>query len=112
MDDATPSRFECHIHQNGHRVALLEISPKKLPLNDYENDADKWMKQATGIPGLPVSRELAPPFFERTVRVNDAQGGAIPTVTPAPVLLADEASLFAHQYVLPGRSQSPTVKSR
>lgn len=70
-------------------VEVLE-AVDKMTLQDYGDEAAAWMEQATGIVGCRLTG--VGPNWNRTSRVNPAQGDAIPTADGlAPVSLADEA---------------------
>lgn len=69
------------------QVEVLE-APEKLTLRDFGNDTAAWLETATDIPGCRL--QAVGPEFERSARVNPAQGDAVPHKA-APMSLADEA---------------------
>lgn len=69
-------------------VEVLECPDKKF-LDDCGNEAAQWMQDATNIRGCRLTGIGT--SFTRDVRVNDSQGDVLPTPTPPPVSLADEA---------------------
>ena len=71
------------------QVEVLE-APAPLTLRDYGNATATWLAQATGISGCRLT--AMGPEFDRSVRVNPAQGEALPNNDKAPPMsLADEA---------------------
>jgi uncharacterized protein YcbX len=70
-------------------VEVLE-AVDKMTLQDYGEEAASWMQKATGIVGCRLTGVGSD--WNRTSRVNPAQGNVIPTDSGmAPVSLADEA---------------------
>ena len=66
-------------------------SPHRHPLLNYGEAASNWFEKC----GLPGCRLVGmPDHSQRTACVNPKQGEAVPTRSPAPVSLADEAPVL------------------
>jgi hypothetical protein len=86
-------------------VEVLE-APGKLTLQDYGDEVAAWFEKATGIPGCRLTG--IGPGFDRSSRVNQDQGDALPTEDgEAPVSLADEAP-----YLLTNRASLDDLNRR
>mmetsp|Transcript_21393 Transcript_21393/g.46452 ORF Transcript_21393/g.46452 Transcript_21393/m.46452 type:complete len:338 (+) Transcript_21393:89-1102(+) len=64
---------------------------EEVSLEDYGNDVAEWLSNATGIDTDPRLVGIAHDNFHRCVEVNPDQGEELPTPSPIPLSLADEA---------------------
>lgn len=71
-------------------LVTTTMGDDKFTLEDYGDEVSGWLRSAIGVDGL---RLVGVPRnnFKRQVQVNPDQGEDLPTTTPIPLSLADEA---------------------
>lgn len=80
-------------HATTTSLTATAMGDKEVSLEDYGDGVAEWLCKATGIDTDPrlVGIAHATDSFDRCVEVNPDQGEELPTTSPFPVSLADEA---------------------
>jgi hypothetical protein len=72
-------------------IAATTMGDSEATLGDYGTNVADWLREATDICDSPHLSGIPPENFTRIMHVNPDHGEELPTSSPIPLSLADEA---------------------